>query len=228
MCETQLQDVLPEEPEVVDIVPEVSIPSEEPKAKKKGWVPYLILAVIFIVGLTVYLVTPRAEKVRRYRDPQLPWFSIENGTLYFDADKYTGGSTLQVPETVAGQAVTALSENCFSSVDSFIMVKLPNTLKVIGYRAFAGCPKLRGVLIPGSVVTIGSNAFLGCNSLESLCIPPSVTAVGKGAFGLCPRLNHIFYSGSANAWARLYREPIAPGTCIYAADGVLRQADIVS
>lgn len=222
MCETQLQDVLPEEPEVVDILPGI----EEPKPKSRRWVPYVILAVIFVIGLTVYLLTPRMDKVTRVTDPQMPWFSMENGTLYFDATRYTGGSTLEIPMTVAGQTVTAISDNCFASASSFIMIKLPSTLKTIGSRAFAGCPNLRGVFIPESVTSIGANAFLGCNSLESLCIPRTVTFIGKGAFGLSPRLHHIFYTGSREAWMRLYSEPIAPGTCIYAADGSLRQSDI--
>lgn len=222
MCETQLQDVLPEQPETTDILPEI----EAPKPKNKRCVPYVILAVIFAIGLAVYLLTPRMDKVTRVTDPQLPWFSMENGTLYFDATCYTGGSTLEIPKTVAGQTVTAISDNCFASASSFIMVKLPNTLKTIGNRAFAGCPNLRGVFIPQSVTYIGSNAFLGCNSLESLCIPHTVTFIGKGAFGLSPRLHHIFFTGSRDAWMRLYSDPIAPGTCIYASDGPLRQSDI--
>ena len=222
MCEAQLQDILPEEPEVVDILPE----KEEPKPKKWRWVPYVILTVIFAVGLAVYLLTPRMDKVQRVTDPQMPWFSMENGTLYFDAASYTGGSTLEIPETVAGQTVTALSDNCFASASGFTIAELPNTLRTIGSRAFAGCPDLRGVFIPDSVTSIGSNAFLGCNSLESLWIPYSVTFIGKGAFGLSPRLQHIFYTGSREAWVRLYSEPIAPGTCVYATDGPLLQSDI--
>ena len=42
MCETQLQEVLPEEPEVLDIpaeVQEASIPAAEPAPRKRHWVP---------------------------------------------------------------------------------------------------------------------------------------------------------------------------------------------
>ena len=54
MCETQLQEVLPEEPEVLDIsaeeIPqEEFIPAQVPTTRKKHWVPYVILAVIFVV-----------------------------------------------------------------------------------------------------------------------------------------------------------------------------------
>ena len=222
MCETQLQDILPEEPEAADILPEII----RPTPRKKAWVPYFVLALIFVIGLGVYLLTPRTDRIPRVTDPQMPWFSIENGTLYFDPACYTGGTTLEIPETVAGQTVRAISDNCFASADSFIVVTLPNTLKTIGNRAFAGCPQLRGVFIPDSVTSIGSSAFLGCNELESLWISHSVTAIGKKAFSLNPQLKHIFYTGSTEAWVRLYSEPIAPGTCIYTADGPLRQSDI--
>lgn len=233
MCETQLQEVLPEEPEVLDI-PIEEIPREEafqsasPAPRKKHWVPYLILAVIFVIGLAFYLGTQGTSKAQRVSDSLLPWFSVENGTLYFDPDRYVGGSTLEIPEAVAGQTVTALSEGCFSGADTFIMIKLPETLEVIGRSAFSGCTKLRGVFIPESVVRIGANAFLGCTKLESLCIPYSVASVGAGAFASCPKLNHIFYTGPMEAWKYLYAEPITQQTCIYAVDGTLRQADIAS
>lgn len=231
MCETQLQEVLPEEPEALDIPTEAETISEEsfsaapPAPRKKHWVPYVILAVIFVIGLAFYLGTQGTSKAQRVSDPLLSWFSIEDGTLYFDSSQYIFGNTLVVPETVAGQTVTALSENCFSGADMFIMIKLPDTLEVIGNSAFSGCTKLRGVFIPESVVRIGSNAFLGCTKLESLCIPYGVASIGKSAFGSCPKLNHIFYGGSMEDWKLLYPEYIARQTCIYAADGILTQAD---
>ena len=230
MCETQLQEILPKEPEVLEI-PVEEIPQEDPlqppapAPRKKHWVPYVILAAIFVVGLVFYLCTSGLSKSQPVSDPQLTWFSIENGTLYFDADKYIGGSTLMVPETVAGQTVTALSENCFLGADMFIMVKLPDTLELIGTQAFADCTKLRGVFIPESVIRIGTNAFWGCSKLESLCIPSGVASIGSGAFYNCPKLNHIFYGGSMADWKQLYPEYIARQTSIYAADGILTQAD---
>lgn len=235
MCETQFEDILPEEPEVVDIAPqEPEIVTEEPPApeaprpKKRGWIPYVILAAIFVVGLGVYLLTSGLFRETSYVDPKMPWFSIRNGTLSFHPQSYPGGSTLIVPETIAGQTVTALSEGCFSDADTVIMIKLPGTLRIIGDQAFSGCDKLRGVFIPSSVVAIGTKAFLSCPNLESLCIPGSVTAIGKGAFGLCPKLEHIFYTGSLETWSRLYREPITQQTFIYAPDGMILQADIAS
>ena len=229
MCETQLQEILPEEPEVMDIpVQEKILPEAPPAPKKKKWIPYVILAGIFVVGLIFYLLTPGIGGPTRVTDSQLSWFSVENGTLYFDPAKYPGGSTLVVPETVAGQTVTALSENCFYGADAFIMVELPNTLKIIGDQAFAGCSNLRGVFIPESVTYIGVNAFMSCSSLESLCIPYSVTQIGTGAFRLCPKLVHIFYTGSIQNWPMLYADPITQYTFIYAADGTIRQADIAS
>lgn len=235
MCETQLQEVLPEEPEVLDIPLEEETEQEEalqeelfqptePTPRKKRWVPYVILAAIFVVGLAFYLGTLGFVANNKISDPQLPWFSIDNGTLYFDGSKYTGGSTLLVPETVAGQTVTALSNNCFAGAESFIMIKLPDTLEIIGNQAFADCTKLRGVFIPESVIRIGASAFWGCSKLESVCIPAGVAFIGTGAFYNCPKLIHIFYGGSMEDWKLLYPEYIAPRTSVYASDGTLTQA----
>jgi hypothetical protein len=42
---------------------------------------------------------------------------------------------------------------------------LPNTLKRIGYRAFANCVSLKAITIPSSV-DVGYKAFAECGEIE--------------------------------------------------------------
>ncbi len=68
---------------------------------------------------------------------------------------------------------------------------LPDTLEVIGERAFDNCTGLTRVIIPDSVTSIGGGAFAYCNGLTSVTIPDSVTSIGEGTFFGCESLTSI-------------------------------------
>lgn len=95
---------------------------------------------------------------------------------------------------------------------SIFEVKLPTTLKSIGYRAFFGCTNLhtvsftnglesigdqafsttnlKAVTIPGSVKEFGINIFNN-TALESVVIEEGVTTVGAGMFLSCSSLTSV-------------------------------------
>lgn len=191
--------------------------------KKRKWVPYLILTILFTVGLAAYICFPMKQVMT---DSEMPWFSISDGVLSYNSTLYTGGEKLTVPETVAGQTVTSIGGSCFAGDSHITTVDLPNTVTSIGTSAFADCTALRGVFIPESVTEIGEKAFRGCAALESVCIPYSVKTIGSDAFANCPKLLHIFYTGPNSAWEALYTQPFNPQTKIYTAEGTLEQEEI--
>lgn len=66
-----------------------------------------------------------------------------------------------------------------------IEIKLPNTLKTIGWGAFAGRDALQSIIIPDSVETIGDWAFTMCGrntGFKELYIPETVKRIGQEAF----------------------------------------------
>ena len=65
---------------------------------------------------------------------------------------------------------------------------IPNSVILIGERAFEGCDGLTSIVIPNSVTAIGNKAFYSCDGLTSVNIPNSVTAIGKGVFESCDEL----------------------------------------
>lgn len=200
------------------------IPDPIPVFKSSRHLPYWIMAVLFIVGFVLFLGLREGNDL--YTDPDMPWFSISQGVLYFDDYLYTGPDELTVPESIAGQTVTSLSDGCFSYCETLTTVHLPNSLKSIGDGAFFSCSALRGVYIPGQVVSIGSEAFAQCSKLESLVIPYSVQYIGEAAFDGCGNLLYIFYGGTEKVWRSLYAEPIAPKTFIYTPDGFFRHSTL--
>ena len=68
---------------------------------------------------------------------------------------------------------------------------IPESVTVIGTRAFARCTSLTEIVIPENVTEIGDSAFWGCKSLAEIVIPESVTEIGKEAFTWCKSLKKV-------------------------------------
>ncbi len=65
-------------------------------------------------------------------------------------------------------------------------IKLPKTLKVIGFHSFCLCVNLTGELVlPQGLTSIGDNAFSGCNFTGELVLPQGLTSIGIYAFSDC-------------------------------------------
>ena len=184
--------------------------------RKKGklWPPILFLIAMFAVGVVIFAITPQETSA----PSATPWFSIEDGTLYFDP-YYFEGTTLEIPSTVDGQTVTALSKGCFQDCDSLETIILPDTLETIGDYAFMGCDKLRGIKLTEKVYEIGTEAFYNCPSLEAVYVPQSTKSVGVNAFAACFKLKHVFYAGDMESWTALYPQYICTDTQIYSVSG---------
>ncbi len=195
-------------------------PEEIPAAPRKGrlWPPLVILAVLFAAGLALFLWIRMPAAAT---DPQMPWFSVQDGVLYFDADLYTGSSELTVPAVIAGQQVTAISDRCFSGSTDLTAVFLPEGISHIGDSAFAQCSSLRGILIPESVKSLGLGVFYNCRKLEAVCIPYAVKTAGADIFAGCTSLRHVFYPGPMEAWEQLRILPPSGETRIYCHDGTM-------
>ena len=188
-----------------------------PVKPKKGklWPPMVIMAVMLIVGSVIFAITVSPVS----KPSATPWFTIEDGTLYFDAVLYTGGSHLEIPATVSGQTVTALADECFMDCDELESVTLPDTLEYIGDRAFMGCDSLRGIKLTEKVHFVGPEAFYNCPALEAVYIPASVETMGVNAFSACFQLEHVFFAGDLKDWMELYPQYINIDTQIYRVSG---------
>ena len=75
-------------------------------------------------------------------------------------------------------------------------VKIPNSVKSIGGKAFWGCRSLVSIVIPDSVTTIGDRVFGRCSSLTSIEIPGSVTSSGRNVFSGCSSIASVVVPGS--------------------------------
>jgi hypothetical protein len=67
-------------------------------------------------------------------------------------------------------------------------VVLPNSLKIIGFEAFANNSNLNSIVMSDNLEAIHSRAFENCSRLASIVIPRSVTFIGEFVFRGCTNL----------------------------------------
>lgn len=70
-------------------------------------------------------------------------------------------------------------------------VNFADTVRSIGYYAFAQCYKLVNVNLNDGLIAIGEKAFASCQTLANIKIPDTVTKIGRGAFDDCSYLHTI-------------------------------------
>ena len=190
-----------------------------PEKKGRHWVPLLLMTILALCCTALFYAIP----MNRDQTPATPWFSVEEGILYFDPAQYTGGSELTVPDQVDGQTVTAISKACFQNCTTLTTIQLPDTLEAIGEGAFRNCTGLRGIEIPGGVAFIGRDSFSGCSALEAVCISNKLQLIGSGVFDGCTSLRYIYFLGNFRDWTLLYREFLDPNVIISCDDGMFHQ-----
>ena len=89
------------------------------------------------------------------------------------------------------EGITELREGEFYRRNDIKAVELPDSLKVIGERAFEYCENLSEIEIPESVTEIGRGAFFDCKSLKHIRIPANVRKIDSIAFMNCEGLTDV-------------------------------------
>lgn len=171
--------------------------------------------------------TPTDTQVAPMPESLFSWSSSENGSVtitHFDYNEAVAEgldtTTIVVPDTMGGMAVTAIGPSVFNAShlsesipptqsiflprtilsvgrrafmanSQLIRVRLPEGLSEIGEEAFAECTSLKDIPIPDTVRTIGSQAFLDCSALEQITLPSGLTELQTGTFKNCTRISYI-------------------------------------
>ena len=114
---------------------------------------------------------------------------------------YNGSqANLVIPSKIDGLKVTALemgyqignpSGSRWENRRAIVTVKVPSTVKSIGYATFANLPNLKSVDIPTSVTTFGTDLFNSCTSLTDFTIPSKMTEIPSAMFRYCSALSNV-------------------------------------
>lgn len=69
---------------------------------------------------------------------------------------------------------------------------VPEGIRHVGAKAFAGCSRLTSIELPSSLESIEDYAIQGCDSLEFISFPTSLKSIGNAAFYRCMSLSEIY------------------------------------
>lgn len=89
-----------------------------------------------------------------------------------------------------------ISSNTFSNFANLEKVVLPDSVEVIGAKAFENCEKIKSVILSRKLRTIEEGTFRGCHSLKYIIIPDSVRKIKKYAFKNCESIESIRLSNN--------------------------------
>ena len=71
------------------------------------------------------------------------------------------------------------------------LLKIPDSVKVIGANSFRCCSYLQHVVFPKGLKSIGSSAFWGCDSLKEVNLPDGVEYISEEAFQDCKSIRSV-------------------------------------
>lgn len=160
-----------------------------------------------LAALILLVACSFSAQAYRLRDADV---TVVNGVItQCTYDINSLGNIIEIPETLQGQTIIDLGDNCFQLAGKIKEVTLPSTLKTIGLQVFMN-HNLTHIDLPEGLISIGQNAFWK-NNIEALVLPNSLTSIGHGAFkenqiktiiiptGLTEISSEVFYSNKIEA-----------------------------
>lgn len=136
----------------------------------------IVLAAVLLLGLAVPAMAADEE------------FVIKSTVLV----EYNGdGGNIVIPDGVTEIGSNIFNKTMTTDNTTITGVYIPNSVKKIGFSAFAACVALEEVNIPDSVTSIDGSAFRRCEKLRKINIPSSVTELGGFVFVSCYNLTDI-------------------------------------
>lgn len=140
-----------------------------------------------------------------------------------DEISFASNSTLEKISTTSDNLASGYTSGAFASCKNIKRVDIPESVIIIGEKAFAYCTNLETVSFGqnSKLQTIGDGAFTGCTSLKEIEIPASITLLYLSAFSECdnlkiichailpPQLNNAFATITANCVLYVPNEAIS-------------------
>ena len=115
--------------------------------------------------------------------------------------KYTGkDADVVIPATISNKKVTEIGKGAFAWNKIVVSIKMPDTVIIIGNRAFWECLSLTEVVLSRNLESIGFSAFKDCAHLSNISLPNALTQMHSSAFENCTSLKHIHIPKSLAIW----------------------------
>ncbi len=117
------------------------------------------------------------------------WMMFKSNDSGYSFTQNGMGENVAIPREYNGKPVTEISSVGYPQ-KTLKKVIIPDTVKLIGQKAFEGCTALKEIVIPDSVEGIGQSAFYGCTALRTVILGEnsSLRYISKWAFYECTAL----------------------------------------
>ncbi|MBR3770299.1 MAG: leucine-rich repeat protein [Lachnospiraceae bacterium] len=117
-------------------------------------------------------------------------------TSFTSVDKLPWAAYLkEIEELEIENGITSIANFAFAN-SNLREVELPDSIRSLGYDAFAECTWLTRVKICGELNHIGDAAFADCDNLAVVELPDTLTKIGKKMFYSCDKLVDINFPDS--------------------------------
>lgn len=105
-------------------------------------------------------------------------------------------SCSSIRNIVIPDSVIVIGERAFNECTSLKYVDIGKGVKIIKTFAFSHCNTLENVNISNSITKISKFAFYGCFGIKEFIIPKTVEYIGKSAFQFCRNLKAVYIPDS--------------------------------
>ena len=125
-------------------------------------------------------IATNALHIYRYGDSLIETDDKGFVTISIDGEKYLVDYVGEDKEIVIPGGITNIRAAFINTDIKGVIV--PDTVNIVGNRAFANCETLESVILPDGLVGIENAAFSDCKSLSRIDVPSSVSYIWSGAF----------------------------------------------
>lgn len=136
----------------------------------------------------------RKRKKKKVSKQGFPTIKADDGATYNQKMTMLVSAPRRVSAFVIPDTVNCINNNAFLNC-GIKSITIPESVIVIGDRAFAGCTKLSSVTIPESVRNIGCHLFNRCSKLSSIHLTQDVNYMDGYVFYDCPELTSVDIPG---------------------------------
>ena len=146
----------------------------------------LLISLLLLSALMLASCNDRPPAETTAENPDgLAFFLRDDGTYAVEIGQARYLSRIVIPATYRGAAVTEIGRFGGDGEEkntTLTEMVIPDSVTVIGDRAFYRCEALRKVTLGAGVGEIGEEAFAQCKALGEITIPESVEVIGESAF----------------------------------------------